>query len=84
MDNDLISRSAALNILLMSTDYRDAHDMLEQLPAIDAIHYGEWIHITTYSCPYIYCSNCGCIQENAIYYPFCPYCGAKMKENCNV
>lgn len=36
MDNDLISREAALNALLMSKDYRDAHDTLEQLPAVDA------------------------------------------------
>ena len=84
MNNDLISRSAALNTLLMSTDYKDAQDRLEQLPAIDAIPHGEWIHITTYSRPYICCSYCGCIQENVIFYPFCPYCGAKMKEICDV
>lgn len=37
MGNDLISRAAALNALLMSKDYRDAHDALEQLPAVDAV-----------------------------------------------
>lgn len=36
-NNDLISRAAALNALLMSKDYRDAHDALEQLPAVDAV-----------------------------------------------
>lgn len=35
-DNDLISRAAALNALLMSKNYRDAHDALEQLPTVDA------------------------------------------------
>ena len=45
MDNDLISRAAALNALLMSKNYRDAHDALEQLPAIDAM-------------PVVRCKNC--------------------------
>lgn len=35
--NDLISRAAALNALLMSKGYRDARDTLEQLPAVDAV-----------------------------------------------
>ena len=35
--DDLISRAAALNSLLMSKNYRDAHDSLEQLPAVDAV-----------------------------------------------
>lgn len=36
MNSDLISRKAALNALLMSKNYRDAHDALEHLPAVDA------------------------------------------------
>lgn len=36
-NSDLISRAAALNALLMSKNYRDAHDALEQLPAVDAV-----------------------------------------------
>ena len=40
---DLISRAAALNALLMSKNYRDARDSLEQLPAVDAVPV-EWLH----------------------------------------
>ena len=51
---DLISRSAALNVLLMSTDYRDAHDMLEQLPTVDAVTV-----IRCRNCKYYNPENCG-------------------------
>lgn len=45
-NNDLISRAAALNALLMSKDYRDAHDALEQLPAVDAAPtVSHWINV---------------------------------------
>lgn len=46
MNDDLISREAALNALLMSKDYRDAHDALEQLPAVDAAPtVNDWISV---------------------------------------
>lgn len=76
-DNDLISREAAPNALLMSKNYRDAHDSLEQLPAVDAVPVvhaywwyedldGIWL-----------CSHCNS-GESVVRRQYCPDCGARM------
>lgn len=38
----------------------------------ERIQHGEWIETDEM----FKCSVCGC---NAFYYPFCPYCGARMR-----
>lgn len=84
-NNDLISRAAALNALLMSKNYRDAHDALEQLPAVDAVPvvHGRWIEVGDFIWK---CSVCG--AEDCYAYTwgevkrqddlYSPKCGAKM------
>ena len=79
--DDLISRAAALNALLMSKDYRDAHDALEQLPAVDAapVRHGRWVEETDRE-NHWHCSECGVVVGIvAKYAPYCYKCGAAMK-----
>lgn len=80
--DDLISRAAALNALLMSKNYRDAHDTLEQLPSVDAVPVkrGRWInHKDEHQC-----SECKEITIVDFYvwknvqFDYCPYCGTRM------
>lgn len=78
--NDLISRSAALHALLMSKNYQDARDSLEQLPAEDAkpVVHARWQGVS----PFVdteECSNCRYnIQSEELETPYCPWCGAIM------
>lgn len=76
---DLITRAAALNALLMSKNYRDARDSLEQLPAVDAVPvvHARWKAILN---PFwdAECSECGYAKKNGWELGFCPNCGAKM------
>lgn len=69
-----------MNALLMSKDYRDAHDALAQLPAVDAVPvaHGKWKQANKkeagYYCPF-------CLIGNTLYprlYRYCYYCGVKM------
>ena len=41
-NNDLIPRQAALNALLTSDTFQAAHDALDHLPAVEAVH-GRWV-----------------------------------------
>lgn len=78
--DDLISRAAALNALLMSKNYRDARDTLEQLPAVDAVPVvqGEWVEEPDRVGHY-HCSNCGVVWGIAAKaMKYCPNCAAKM------
>lgn len=79
---DLISRAAALNALLMSKNYRDARDTLEQLPAVDAapVVHGRWIdeNPDIFLDPRMRCSICTWVERPLIKWSYCPNCGAKM------
>ena len=83
-NSDLISRAAALNALLMSKNYRDAHDALEQLPAVDAVPvvHGRWEekmeHMGLVCCSV--CHDCY-VEKEWIFnkkWAWCPQCGARM------
>ena len=93
--NDFISRTAALDALMMSKNYLDAYDTLEQLPSVDAVpvKHGRW---RAYSMPHWtkrYDANgdpeykyhdeyvCSiCRRRTIIKENYCPTCGAKNVE----
>lgn len=89
MNNDLISRQAAIDTYLETVPSlcvdegdgmltacardRDILEMLENLPSVQ-LKTGRWFDIGSLSCR---CSNCG--GKNNRESKFCPYCGAKME-----
>ena len=90
MDNDLISRSGAVEILRAKADtavctewhmlYLNAARMIEKLPAVDAepVRRGEWTEPyknDIWDC-YV-CSICKFATDKK--YIYCPNCGAKME-----
>ena len=90
MDNDLISRSGAVEILrakahtAVCTDwlvlYLDAARIIEKLPAVDAepVRRGEWTEPYKNDIwGYYVCSICKCASVSKSRY--CPDCGARME-----
>lgn len=77
--SDAISRNAALNALLMSADYKDACDMLEQLPTVFpvAVIHARWIRQKG-SAHVFKCSVCEFVFAGAEIAHYCPNCGARM------
>ena len=81
--DDLISREAALDVLVTSPNFHTTLTRIEELPAVDAVQvvHGNWIECYERSRHY-YCSNCGKVQGIAsIVMKYCPECGAKMAEH---
>ena len=81
--DDLISRAAALDVLVTSPNFHTTLTRIEELPAVDAapVVHGNWIECYERSRHY-YCSNCGKVQGIAsIVMKYCPECGAKMAEH---
>lgn len=93
--NDLISRSAAMDIVKRTSgDYAAAWAEIKRLPAVDPEELrprGRWIKSSEIflfgyePTPVFMCSKCRsefCDVVNTIptMYHYCPHCGAKMKE----
>ena len=66
-----------------STEWDCVDNALENAPTVDAapVAHGQWID-------HIRCSCCGwmmlddvLLEANYVAFPYCPNCGAKMKEN---
>lgn len=56
-------------------DFEDACCAIEDAPAIDPVKHGHWVwKKPSDDCR---CSNCGKIADQK--YPYCPWCGARMK-----
>lgn len=93
--NDLIKRSDAIDELMHIIPYKRYHrdkyifllDKRECLKAIRAVPTadrpkGEWIENDDLDAGYWHCSVCKTPTEAFAafkIYPFCPFCGAKMK-----
>ena len=70
--------------------YMETKDMLKALPTVDAVPvvHSEWIPKEKADTPYwleMECAKCGfsVIVNDALYFKFCPNCGAKMNEEDN-
>lgn len=83
-EDDLISRAAALDVLVTSPMFHITLARMEELPAVDAVPvvHACWI----LDGPGLTCSACGEWVDSEISYMLsprqvpkcCPYCGAKM------
>ena len=91
MMDDLISRAAALDVLVTSPNFHTTLTRIEELPAVDAapVVHGRWIKMTGMMPPEYHghyeCSECqwhmkglrnSWTREEELSY--CPNCGAKM------
>lgn len=82
MAQDLISRAAALDVLVTSPNFHTTLTRIEELPAVDAapVVHGRWqeYHAKArgYSKVY-YQHSCTPLLYDSPYY-YCPNCGAKM------
>ena len=96
MSDDLISRQAALRQKFTAyyTNGAEIKQIeavpvrdIERLPAVDAVPvaHSEWIPKEKANTPYgleMVCAKCGfsVIVNDALYFKFCPVCGAKMED----
>ena len=79
--SDLISRQAVLELLQMKYFGKDLYKAIYELPSAE--NKGKWIRTRTWEHDgELYCSNCGFAPyDERDCDNFCPYCGAKMKED---
>ena len=91
MNGDIISRRAAIDALCDNCDHPaavcahypcDQYLSIRQLPTIDPVKRGKWVHTgdLVIICGYAYqyrCTNCNLLSGSITNY--CPNCGAKME-----
>lgn len=79
---DLISRAAALDVLVTSPNFHTTLTRIEELPAVDAVPvvHGRWIDENPDDSldPRMRCSICTGVESPLIKWRYCPNCGAKM------
>lgn len=89
--SDVISRAAALDVLVTSPNFHTTLTRIEELPAVDAVPvvHGRWIgypeclgYDDAYLDEHIVCSVChsvwNFIDNDAERFDYCPACGARM------
>ena len=96
MNNDLISRKAAIDELIEDIDWeRDNHTpltsvdalrlaikRLKKLPAVEPVRQGKWIYREDDLTYWWECSICSDCESKKS--PYCPNCGARMDEEARL
>lgn len=81
--DDLISRAAALDVLVTSPNFHTTLTRIEELPAVDAVPviHAYWVEEPD-RVNHWHCSNCGVVEGiHCMTMNYCPKCGARMAEH---